>query len=78
VAKTCGRERRRPLSELGAAAAHPTGPARGRTISAGMRWVLTLGGVPNLSRRGDGGRLARAGTTGPAPARQKVAITRQR
>ena len=65
-----------PRRTLGTAAAHPTGPARGRTISAGLRWVL--GGVPNLSRRGDGGRLARARTTGPAPARQRLAITRPR
>jgi hypothetical protein len=46
-------------------------------MSAGLRWVLTLGEFPNLSRRGDGGRLARTGTTGPAPARQRLAITRQ-
>jgi hypothetical protein len=78
VAKTLGRERRRRPRKPGAAAAHPTGPARGRTISAGVRWVLTAGGSFPISLGGGmAAVLARAGAAGPAPARQRLAIRRQ-
>ena len=61
----------------------PTGPARGFSLrsdhSGRGRWdtASCARGRPQTPDRGDGPCLPRARTAGPAPARQRLAITRQ-
>ena len=73
----CARQRRRPPKQFRDRRRHPRVQLMSDHKRQGaLGYRLPEGTVPTPDR-GDDGRLARAGTIGPAPARQRIAITRQ-